>query len=289
MLQPIGERPQQRRSGRRAGLVEMAASNRPYANPVLPAWMWPSSAAAATAAAEDFERKKAVHEDTARQYRVAAGQLEQMTEGAMSEAMITEHQLLAVDHTNIARIDDEFAVTGRRLAEMAHSLSAHLDDIDYEAQQEISSSPPARRAAIITEAHAKAAVVLAAFTADVAGVRAQAEKEVGRLAAGIIGRAPTEKDPTTQALSNEPQHRGEKSGSSGQTDLHNAGEDAPGGSRSGQGDPHVRGDISDVTDGPAAVAVRHRVTHNSGVSCRAVQLRLGFRLRPRRAHRSRLR
>ena len=83
------------------------------------------------AAAEDFERKKTVHEDTARQYRVAAGQLEQMTEGAMSEAMITEHQLLAVDHTNIARIDDEFAAMGRRLAEMAHSLSAHLDDIDY--------------------------------------------------------------------------------------------------------------------------------------------------------------
>ena len=109
----------------------MAASNRPYANRILPAWMWPSSAAAATAAAEDFERKKTVHEDTARQYRVAAGQLEQMTEGAMSEAMVTEHQLLAVDHTNIARIDDEFAAMGRRLAEMAHSLSAHLDDIDY--------------------------------------------------------------------------------------------------------------------------------------------------------------
>ena len=228
----------------------MAASNRPYANRILPAWMWPSSAAAATAAAEDFERKKTVHEDIARQYRVAAGQLEQMTEGAMSEAMVTEHQLLAVDHTNIARIDDEFAAMGRRLAEMAHSLSAHLDDIDYQAQQEISSSPPARRAAIITEAHAKAEAVLAAFTADVAGVRAQAEKEVGRLAAGIIGRAPTDKSPTTQALSNEPQHRGEKSGSSGQTGLHNAG-DAPGGSRSGQGDPHVRGDISDVPDDPA--------------------------------------
>ena len=71
------------------------------------------------------------------------------------------------------------------MAEMAHGLSAHLDDIDSEAQQEISSSPPARRAAIITEAHAKAAAVLAAFTADVAGVRTQAEKEVGRLAAGI--------------------------------------------------------------------------------------------------------
>ena len=92
----------------------MAASNRTYANRILPAWMWPSSAAAATAAAEDFERKKVVHEDTARQYRVAAGQLEQMTEGAMSEAMVTEHQLLAVDHTNIARIDDEFAAMGRR-------------------------------------------------------------------------------------------------------------------------------------------------------------------------------
>jgi hypothetical protein len=181
----------------------MAASNRTYANRILPAWMWPSSAASSTAAAEDFEGKKAVHEDTARQYRVAAGQLEQMTEGAMSEAMITEHQLLAVDHANIARIDDEFAVTGRRLAEMAHSLSAHLDDIDSEAQQEISSSP-ARRGAIITEAHAKAAVVLAAFTADVAGVRAQAEREVGRLAAGIIERAPTKKDPTTRALSLDP-------------------------------------------------------------------------------------
>jgi hypothetical protein len=139
---------------------------------------------------------------------------------------------------------------GRRLAEMAHSLSAHLDGIDYEAQQEISSSPLARRAAIITEAHAKAEAVLAAFTADVAGVRAQAEKEVGRLAAGIMGRAPTDKSPTTQTLSNEPQHRGEKSGSSGQTTLHNAG-DAPGGSRSGHGDPHVRGDISDVPDDPA--------------------------------------
>jgi hypothetical protein len=227
----------------------MAASNRPYANRILPAWIWPSSAAAATAAAEDFERKKTVHEDTARQYRVTAGQLEQMTEGAMSEAMITEHQLLAVEHINIARIDDEFAAMGRRLAEMAHSLSAHLDDIDYEVQQEISSSPPARHAAIIAEAHAKAEAILAAFTADVVGVRAQAEKEVGQLAAGIIGRAPTDKGPTTQALSNEPQHRGEKSGSSGQTGLHNAG-DAPG-SRSGQGDPHVRGDISDLPDGPA--------------------------------------
>jgi len=251
--------------------------------------MWPSSAASSTAAAEDFERKKAVHEDTARQYRVAAGQLEQMTEGAMSEAMITEHQLLAVDHANIARIDDEFAVTGRRLAEMAHSLSAHLDDIDSEAQQEMSSSPPACRGAMIAEAHAKAAVVLAAFSADVAGVRAQVEKEVGRLAAGIIGRAPTEKDPTTRALSNEPQHRGEKSGSSVQTGLHNAGEDAPGGSRSGQGDPHVRGDISDVTDGPAGVGSSPQGDPQLRVSCRAVQLRLGFRLRPHRAHRYRLR
>ena len=62
----------------------MAASNRAYANRILPAWMWPSSAAATSAAAEDFERKKVVHEDIARQYRVAAGQLEQMTEGAMS-------------------------------------------------------------------------------------------------------------------------------------------------------------------------------------------------------------
>jgi len=78
---------------------------------------------------------------------------------------------------------------------MAHSLSAHLEDIDSEAQQEISSSPPARRGAIIAEAHAKAAALLAAFTADVAGVRAQTEKEVGRLAAGIKGRAPTEKTP----------------------------------------------------------------------------------------------
>ena len=38
---------------------------------------------------------------------------------------------------------------GRHLAEVAHSLSAHLDDIDYEAQQEISASPPARRIVII--------------------------------------------------------------------------------------------------------------------------------------------
>ncbi len=156
---------------------------------VLPAWMWPSSGPAATAAAEDFERKKAVHEDTARQYRIAAGQLQQTTEGAMSEAMITAHQLLAVDHTNIARIDDEFAVTARRLAEMANDLSARLDDIDYEARQKISSSPPAGHAAVILKAHTEAAAVLAAFTADATSIRAQAESEVGRLAAGIIGRA----------------------------------------------------------------------------------------------------
>ena len=37
------------------------------------------------------------------------------------------------------------------------------------------------------------------------------------------------------------------------------------------------------------LAVRHGVTHNSGVSCRAVRLRLGFRLRPHRAHLYRLR
>jgi hypothetical protein len=30
--------------------------------------------------------------------------------------MITEHRLLAVDHSNIARVDDEFAAMGRRLA-----------------------------------------------------------------------------------------------------------------------------------------------------------------------------
>jgi hypothetical protein len=264
----------------------MAASNRPYANRILPAWIWPSSAAAATAAAEDFERKKTVHEDTARQYRVTAGQLEQMTEGAMSEAMITEHQLLAVEHINIARIDDEFAAMGRRLAEMAHSLSAHLDDIDYEVQQEISSSPPARHAAIIAEAHAKAEAILAAFTADVVGVRAQAEKEVGQLAAGIIGRAPTDKGPTTQALSNEPQHRGEKSGSSGQTGLHNAG-DAPG-SRSGQ---VTRMSVATfrIYQTVRLLAVRHGVTHNCGVSCWAVRLRLGYRLRRHRARPYRLR
>jgi len=72
----------------------MAASNRTYANRILPAWMWPSSAASSTTPQRRIlRRKKAVHEDTARQYRAAAGQLEQMTEGAMSEAMITEHQL----------------------------------------------------------------------------------------------------------------------------------------------------------------------------------------------------
>src|SRR6476619_5319627 len=60
------------------------------------------------------------------------------------------------------------------------------------------------------------------------------------------------KTPATQALSNGPQHRGEKSGSSGKTGVHNAGDDASSGSASGQGDPQVRGDISNAADDPAA-------------------------------------
>ena len=73
----------------------------------------------------------------------------------------------------------------------ADSLSARLDDIDYEARQQISSTPPAGRAAIISKAQAAAGAALAEFTADVARAEGQAEVAANPLVAGIIGRAPT--------------------------------------------------------------------------------------------------
>lgn len=77
---------------------------------VVPSWMWPTTAEASAASAKRLEADKKIHEGRAAKYRVAASQLSESTEGAMSEAMITEHQLLAVDHTNIARILDEYIV-----------------------------------------------------------------------------------------------------------------------------------------------------------------------------------
>lgn len=182
------------------------------AGTVVPPLFWPSAVSASTMSAEDFEAATGSHEEAARKYRAAAVGMEQATEGAFSEAAICEHQLLAVDHTNVCRILNALAAADRQYAAKAHDLAICLNGIDRDAQQRISQSPPAEHGAIIAEAHKDAAAVHAEYTAAVARIRGQTEEEVSPLVAAILGRtpAPPNKSETTQALDSDLEKRGER-------------------------------------------------------------------------------
>lgn len=186
--------------------------------------MWPTAHTHAAAAAEDYQAAKAAHEEIAQQYRVAAAQLAETSEGAFSEAAITEHQLLAIDHRNISEIMGHLHSAHQEVAILGHDLTRALDQIDYETHQEIAAAPPAAREAIIAKGHSAALATLANFTTAVTDTHARVQGIVDPLAAGVIGRAggPKTDDPseTTHALDNNSTtgERGDRTGSSGGRD-----------------------------------------------------------------------
>lgn len=185
--------------------------------------MWPTGHTHAAAAAEDYQAAKAAHEEIAQQYRVAAAQLAETSEGAFSEAAITEHQLLAIDHRNISEIMGHLHAAHQEVAILGHDLTRALDQIDYETHQEIATAPPQAREAIIAKGHAAALATLANFTTAVTDTHARVQGIVDPLAAGVIGRSggPKTDDPTetTHALDNSTTgERGERTGSRGGRD-----------------------------------------------------------------------
>jgi hypothetical protein len=99
--------------------------------------MWPTAHRGATGDAESIAAAKPVHEDLASQYHGAAGQLSQLTDGAASEAMITAHQRVAVDHSTVADIDGHVHKTLQEVVRLGDSLTACLEQIDHSTHQKI--------------------------------------------------------------------------------------------------------------------------------------------------------
>ena len=131
---------------------------------------------------------------------VAAQRLSETSEGATSEALITVHRELAVDHDNHAAIREAVAKAARQAAERGYELIDRLKAIDFEAHQEIAASPPAAREAIIDEARARAMATHAEFAVAVVGHHGKATEAVTPLVAGIVGRgAPTAPPPAAPA------------------------------------------------------------------------------------------
>jgi hypothetical protein len=255
-------------------MATISPSTRPYSDRIAPGWMWPTSQSAAAAAADYFHTAKPVHVDLANQYHAAAGQLSVMTDGAASEAMVTAHQGLAVDHTNIGEIVGYLGTAVDEVTDLGHGLARALDTIDYEAHQEILAAPPEDREALIDAAHARALSAHADFTIAVTNYHTYVQGQVEPLAAAVLtGGGPprgTGDGDTTQALSNDPQHRSDKSDAkAGEATAAGVGQHTPGAAGNGQGDPahradlaggpgvsgsgdpHVRGELS---DGPIAAA-----------------------------------
>lgn len=231
--------------------------NRPYSQRIVPAWLWPRTPAAAVAAAEGFAAARPVAEQKANEYRVAAGQLSELTAGEMSEAMVAAHQRLAVDHANHANILGDLHAAAKYVDGLGNRLAIALDGIDSQAHQEISASPPEAREGIIDAYHAIAVTAHQDFTESLRSYYTFMTGRVDPVATAVIGRTPPASppgDPTTRALSNDPQHRGEKSD---EIATSNGGKDAESSSGvpaslapgSAPGDPRRRGDFS---NGPIA-------------------------------------
>jgi hypothetical protein len=237
---------------------------------VVPSWMWPTTATSSEASAKKLEAEKAAHETRAREYRTAAGQLGELTEGAFSEEAILQHQRMGVDYDNAARICGAYAKAERESAKLAHDLAAALDNIDYEAQQRLSSTPPAGRAAIIAQAQADATSTLGQFAAAVEQAQRRAEAEASPLVSGIRNRAPapTDKDNTTQALDNGLERRRDtggdsRAGNSGSEDHGSSGA-ASGGldQRAGPSVESAQGEGPTSTTDTTADGLEHRGSYS---------------------------
>jgi hypothetical protein len=230
----------------------ISPSNRPYSQRIVPAWLWPRTPAAAVAAAEGLAAARPVAEQKANDYRVAAEQLSELTAGEMSEAMVAAHQRLAVDHANHASILDDLHAAAIYVGDLGNRLAMALDSIDSQAHQQISASTPETRERIIDAYHAIAVTAHQDFTETLRSYYTFVSGRVNPTAAAVIGRTPPTSppgDPTTHALSNDPQHRGEKSddiapGSGGRDAESGSEVTASIASGSAPGDPRRRGDLS---------------------------------------------
>jgi hypothetical protein len=226
----------------------ISPSNRPYSQRIVPAWLWPQTQGAADAAAQSFAGTRPLAEQKANDYRVAAAQLAELTAGETSEAMVAAHQRLAVDHASHAGILDDLHAAAVYVSDLGNRLAAALDGIDSQAHQQISASPPEVREGIIDTYYAIALTTHEDFTETLRNYYIFASVRVNPIAASVIGRTPPG-GPTTHALSNDPQHRGEKSdeiaSSNGEKDADSSpGATGPIASGTAPGDPRRRGDLS---------------------------------------------
>jgi hypothetical protein len=147
--------------------VAVIPKSGPYTDEIIPPQLWPAAHEAAAIAATSFVDARQQSESAADTYRRAGRRLAETSEGATSEALITVHQELAVDHDNHAAIRELVAKAASQAAERGHELTNRLKAIDFETHQEIAASPPAARNAIITEARTRAMAVHAEFAAAV--------------------------------------------------------------------------------------------------------------------------
>jgi len=236
--------------------------SRPYSQRIVPAWLWPQSQVAAGAAAQGFAAARPVAEQKANDYRVAAGQLSELTAGEMSEAMVAAHQRLAIDHANHARILDDLHAAAVYVGDLGNRLAMTLDNIDSQAHQEISASPPEAREQIIDSYHAVAVAAHEDFAESLRSYYTFVSGRVDPLAAAVVGRAPPPIDnPATQALGNGGlERRAEKYGDGGleQRGAHSG--RAPGsdgstpGPEDGLGGLEQRGGGSEPTGAPSLPA-----------------------------------
>src|SRR5271156_1568694 len=149
----------------------MAAIQRagPYTDEIIPPELWPTAHEAAASAATSFGDACQESESAADAYRRAARRLSEISEGGTSDALITVHRELAVDHDNHAAIREAVAKAARQAAERGYELIDRLKAIDFEARKEIAASPPAAREAIIDGARARAIATHAEFAVAVVG------------------------------------------------------------------------------------------------------------------------
>jgi hypothetical protein len=161
----------------------------PYTDEIIPPELWPTAHEAAASAATSFRDACQESESAADAYRRAARRLAEISEGGTSDALITVHRELAVDHDNHAAIREAVVKAARQAADRGRELIDRLKAIDFEAHQEIAASPPAAREAIIDEARARAVATHAEFAIAVAGHHGKATEAVTPLVAGIVGRA----------------------------------------------------------------------------------------------------
>jgi hypothetical protein len=180
--------------------VAVIQKSGPYTDEIIPPQLWPAAHEAAANAATRFVDARQQSESAANAYRRAGRRLAETSEGATSEALITVHQELAVDHDNHAAIRELVAKAASQAAERGHELTNRLKAIDFETHQKIAASPPAARNAIITEARTRAMAVHTEFAAAVTSHHTKANEAAAPLVAAIAGRgAPTAPPPKAPA------------------------------------------------------------------------------------------